>query len=111
MEPSPERLIGSKPIEGAIGVEKPFLNRILGVFVRRNNSTGNSIGAPLVHAHQGPVGIRIAPLRGEDERALVNGRWRLSQGSYAARGCDKHVFPGNGPVFRNVAVGIVARAG
>lgn len=111
MKPSPERLIGSKPIEGAIGVEKPFLNCILGVLVRRNNSAGNSIGTPLVHAHQGPIGLGVAALCGKDQGPLVNGRWRLSQGSDAARGCDEHVFPGNGPVFRNVAVGIVARAG
>ena len=48
VEPRPERLVGTKPVERAVCVEKPFLHRVFRVFMREHDRAGDAVSPPLV---------------------------------------------------------------
>ncbi len=71
VQPGPKRLVRPKAVQRTIGVQKSLLDGIFGIFVRRDDRSGNRVCAPLVRAYQRPERRRITVLRGANERALI----------------------------------------
>lgn len=71
VQPGPKRLVRPKAVQRTIGVQKSLLDRIFGIFVSRDDRSGNGVRTPLVRANQRPERRRISVLRGANERALI----------------------------------------
>ena len=70
MQPRAESLLRAKPFEGAKGVQKSFLHRVLGIIVRQDDGTGDGIRAALVTMHQASERRVIPRLRREHQIPL-----------------------------------------
>lgn len=85
MQPRAERLVRQEAIERAIGVEEPFLHRILRVFVREHDRAGNRIRSPLVQLYQLSKRLGLSALRGDNERLLAFARRVTRHGACTSR--------------------------
>lgn len=70
VEPRPEWLIGTKPVERAVRVEEPLLHRILSVFVREHDGADDTVRTALVHPDERREGLVRSALRRDDYGAL-----------------------------------------
>jgi len=70
VEPRPERLVGTKPVERAVRVEEPLLHRIFSVLVREHDGADDTVRTALVQPDEGREGIVRSALRRDDYGAL-----------------------------------------
>jgi hypothetical protein len=73
VQPRPEWLIGTKPVERAVRVEEPLLHRIFSVFVREHDGANDTVRTALVHPDEGREGLVRSALRRDDDGALRRG--------------------------------------
>ena len=70
VQPRPEWLIGTKPVERSVRVEEPLLHRIFSVLVREHNGADDTVRTALVQPDEGREGIVRSALRRDDYGAL-----------------------------------------
>ena len=70
VEPRPEWLIGTKPVERAVRVEEPLLHRIFSVLVREHDGADDTVRTALMQPDEGREGIVRSALRRDDDGAL-----------------------------------------
>ena len=70
VEPRPEWLIGTKPVERAVRVEESLLHRVFSVFVREHDGADDTVRTALVHPDEGREGVVRSALRRDDYGAL-----------------------------------------
>ena len=70
VEPRPEWLVGTKPVERAVRVEEPLLHRILSVLVREHDGADDTVRTALVQPDEGCEGVVRTALRRNDYGAL-----------------------------------------
>ena len=70
VEPRPEWLIGTKPVERAVRVEESLLHRVFSVFVREHDGADDTVRTALVQPDEGREGIVRSALRRDDYGAL-----------------------------------------
>ena len=71
VQPGAERLADEKAVEGAIGMQEPFLHGVFGVLVVGRDGAGHRIRPPLVRANQLAERVGTALLGGRDQEMLV----------------------------------------
>lgn len=70
VQPRPEWLIGTKPVERAVRVEEPLLHRIFSVLVREHDGADDTVRTALMQPDEGRKGIVRSVLRRDDYGAL-----------------------------------------
>ena len=70
VQPRPEWLIGTKPVERAVRVEEALLHRIFSVLVREHDGADDTVRTALMQPDEGREGIVRSVLRRDDYGAL-----------------------------------------
>jgi hypothetical protein len=70
VEPRPEWLIGAKPVERAVGMEEPLLDRVFRVLVREHDGANDTVRAALVQPDERREGVVRSTLRRDDDGTL-----------------------------------------
>ena len=70
VQPRPEWLIGAKPVERAVSMEKALLHRVLRILVREHDGADDTVRTALVQPDECREGVVRSTLRRDDDGTL-----------------------------------------
>ena len=70
VQPRPEWLVGTKPVERSVRMEETLLHRVLCVLVRQHDGANDTVRAALMQPDERREGVVRSPLRGDDDGTL-----------------------------------------